>query len=401
MKKETTLIHAGRSPLQHKGVVNTPVYRTSTVLFPNLKAYHDAEKGKAFYKTETLPANADYSYGITGTPTHFALQETLNALQDVPYTLLFPSGLSAITTTLLSLTKIGDHILIPDNVYGPTRRFCTKELAARGITVTYYDPCIGTGFASLIKENTTVIFTESPGSLTFEISDIPAIVKAAKKRNIPVIMDNSWATPLYFDPFALGVDMVVYAGTKYFAGHADVLIGSVSTKDEAYAAQIFQCYRNLGISLSPDDCYLTARGLRTLAVRLKQHQENALHIASHLKKYKEVARILHPALPSHPQHRLWKRDFTGSTGLFSIILDKDYSQSAIAAFVDHLSLFGIGCSWGGYESLILPFNPTAIRTSVRWQEKGSCIRLYIGLEHPDDLIADLEEGFRRLRTAKN
>lgn len=396
MNKDTKLIISGKNYKDHFGSVNTPIHRTSTVLFPTLDAYHESEKGKPYYKIKGNVA-ADYSYGTAGTPTSFALQNTICEIEGVKYCLIFPSGLAAITMTLLAILEHGDHALISDSVYGPTRRFCNKELTRLGIDITYYDPLIGEDIAKLIKKNTKLIFTESPGSLTFEIQDIPAITKIAKKKNIPVIIDNSWATPIYFDPFKHGVDIALQAGTKYIGGHSDILIGIVTTNDEKLYKAITRIRKNYGITVSPDDCYLATRGLRTMGVRLKAHEETALKVAKWLKKRVEVKTILHPAFPSCPGHEIWKRDFSGSTGLFSFILDKKYQKEAISNMVDNMEIFGIGASWGGFESLIMPIDPSPIRTASKWPHKNTCIRIYVGLENAADIIKDLENGLDRLK----
>lgn len=397
MQNETKIIISGKNFKENAGTVNTPIYRTSTVLFPTLEDYNNAEIGLSCYNGDTAQKQ-DYSYGTSGTKTTFSLQKTICEIEEAKYCLVFPSGLSAITITILSLVKNGDHILISDSVYGPNRRFCNKELSKFGIETTYYDPLIGEGIANLIKENTKLIFTESPGSLTFEIQDIPAITKIAKQKNIPVIIDNSWATPIYFDPFKHGVDIALQAGTKYIGGHSDVLLGVVTTNDEKLYKSLESTRKNYGICISPDDCYLAARGLRTLAVRLKEHERNALEVANWLNTRQEVQIILHPAFPSCPGHEIWKRDFTGATGLFSFILDKEYSEAAIAKMVNGMKIFGIGASWGGFESLIMPINPASIRTATKWPYKNTCIRIYTGLESPADMIKELEEGFARLRS---
>lgn len=394
---ETIAVHSGRNPEQFSGAVNTPVHRTSTVVFPTLAEYEEAQHGKAIYETGQGIQSKDFSYGTTGTPTSFGLQKALAALEGAEQALVFPSGLSAITIALLSFLNTGDHLLMVDSVYGPTRRFCNKQLKRLGIEVTFYDPLIGGDIVSLIKNNTKVIFTESPGSLTFEVQDIPAISAAAKsvREDIAIIMDNSWATPVYFRPFEKGVDVSIQAGTKYINGHADVLIGTVTANGD-YFKRIFETFHHFGTCVSADDCYLTARGLRTMPVRLKHHEASALKVAHWLKDHKKVSRVLHPALPESAGHDIWKRDFLGSTGLFSFILDKQYTFDEIAKVVDPMELFSIGASWGGFESLVLPQMPATSRTAVKWEENRSCIRIYTGLEHVDDLIEDLDKALARL-----
>lgn len=396
MKKETKLIHSGRNPRKHKGAVNPPISQTSTIIFPTLEDYQDAVKGKQIYDDIGNNREVDIAYGISGTTTTFALQEALIDLEGGDYCWILPSGLAAITTALLSFVEAGDHILLADTVYGPTRRFCNKSLKKLGIEIEYYDPLIGGDIKKLIKKNTRLIFLESPGSLTFEIQDIPAITKVAKSKGILTILDNSWATPLHFKPFEHGVDISIQAITKYINGHADVILGSI-TATKQHRAKITSCFRNLGTSASPYGCYLALRGLRTLGVRLRQHQESALKIAKWLKKHKKVTRVLYPALPSDPNYKLWKRDFTGANGLLSFVLDKNYKNADIAKFINSLKLFGVGVSWGGFESLALPVDLSETRTATKWKEKNSCIRIHVGLENVDDLIADLEQSLKKLK----
>lgn len=395
-KQETIAITSGRKYKENSGTVNTPIHRTSTILFPTIGQYNDASRGQDVYKTGADKQTIDLSYGLTGNPTSIALQESLCAIEGADHALLCPSGLSAITTTLFALLAAGDHILITDSIYGPTRRFCDKELKRYNIETTYYNPLIGSGIKDLIKENTKVIFTESPGSLTFEIQDIPAIAAEAHKKNIAVVMDNSWATALYFKPFEHGVDICVQAGTKYIGGHSDLFLGTITTTDE-YIDRLFASYKNLGIHTSPDACYTASRGLKTMPTRLKAHEKTALGLANWLAEQPEVKTVLHPALASCPGHELWKRDFTGSTGLFSVILDKKYSNEQISALIDNMELFGIGASWGGFESLLINFDPKTIRTASKWTEENSCIRIYAGLEAEEDLKEDLKQGLKRLQ----
>jgi cystathionine beta-lyase len=396
MKQETIAVISGKNSHDNSGTVNTPVHRTSTILFPTLKAYHDAENGKDFYNVGDGEKAIDYSYAITGTPTTFALQRAITELEGGQHTLICPSGLSAITTTLLALLSAGDHILMTDSVYGPTRRFCNRKLKRFGIETTYYDPLIGGDIDKLIQDNTKLIFTESPGSLTFEIQDIPAIAKAAHKKGVIVVMDNSWATSLYFKPFKHGVDVSIHAGTKYISGHSDIFLGTITTTDE-HIDKIFKAFKDLGNHTSPDVCYMASRGLRTMPTRVQAHEKSALNIAKWMDNQPEVKQVLHPALPSHPGHILWKRDFTGSTGLFSVILDKKYPFEAISAMIDGMELFGIGSSWGGFESLIINFDPSNIRTASKWTETNSCLRIYTGLEAEEDLMEDLKNGLKRLK----
>ncbi|NDF11217.1 MAG: cystathionine beta-lyase [Proteobacteria bacterium] len=395
MKKDTELTTLGRNPRAHAGTVNPPVYQTSTIVFPSLKAYRQAESGKPFYKEQELSSGSDFSYGLGGTPSTFALQDALRKLEGADHCLIYPSGLAAITFTLLSFLEPGDHCLISDSAYGPTRRFCNKELKRLGIETTYYDPLIGAGIDKLIKKNTKFILLESPGSLTFEMQDIPAIVKVAKKKGVITAMDNSWATPLYYQPIKHGVDLSIQAITKYIGGHADVILGSVACNKEHVKA-LQQRIRHFGVGVNPAECASALRGLRTLSARLDKHYVSAMQVAKWLQGRKEVSRVIYPALPGDAGHKIWKRDFSGACGLFTFILKKHYNEEQIANMIDHYKHFGIGASWGGYESLVVYFDPTSIRTATKWKAEGSAIRLHIGLEAPEDLIADLDEGFRRL-----
>ena len=379
-KDLTRLAHAGREPARQHGFVNTPIYRGSTVIFPTVAA---------------LEANDQaFTYGRLGTPTVRALEEAIAELEGGHRTLLTPSGLSAIATSLLAFLAAGDELLIVDSVYRPARRFCDNVLKRLGVTITYYDPRIGADIAPLITKKTKVVFTESPGSQTFEVQDIPAIAEAAHAAGAVVILDNTWATPLYFKPFAHGVDVSIQAATKYIGGHADIMLGSITMNEKTLGA-VAKTHEDLGLCVGPEDVYLGLRGLRSLGVRLARHQQSALEIARWLAERPEVARVIHPGLPSDPGHTLWKRDFTGASGLFSIVL-KPVAHERLAAMLDGLSLFGMGYSWGGFESLILPFDPRAYRSATQWQAEGPALRLHIGLEDVDDLKADLDAGFARL-----
>lgn len=380
VRAATRLSVAGRHPEEAFGFINPPVYHGSTVLFPSTKDM--AERTNM------------YGYGRRGSPTMTALQEAVCALEGGAGVVLCPSGLSAVSTALFAVLKAGDHLLVADTVYDPTRTFCDNVLTRFGVEVTYYDPLIGAGIADLFQPNTRAVFTESPGSLTFEIQDIPAIVEAAHAKDILVLLDNTWATPLYFPAHALGVDLSISAATKYLSGHSDVLFGTVSANARTWRT-LLKTHGDVGMCVGPDDVYLALRGLRTLSVRLEAHQKSALELARWLETRPEVSRVLYPALPSHPSHALWKRDFLGATGLFSIVL-KPVSQKAVSAFLDHLRFFGLGYSWGGFESLVVPFRAAPYRTASQWEPEGPTIRLHIGLEDVRDLKADLEQGFRRL-----
>jgi cystathionine beta-lyase len=376
----TAVVLAGRTPFEFEGFVNTPIFRGSTVLSPTVEQFL-GHKGR-------------YVYGRRGTPTTDALSDALRTLEGGAGVVLTPSGLSAITTAILSVVKSGDHILVTDSAYNPTRVFCNTVLAKLGVETTYYDPVIGSGIESILKPNTRAIFLEAPGSLSFEMQDVPAITAIAKKHDAVTIMDNTWATPIYFKPHEFGIDLSLEAGTKYLGGHADANLGWVSAT-EKYWTQLKDTHGNLGLCPGPEDVFLSLRGLRTLAVRLERHMTSGLKIAQWLKARPEVARVLHPALEGDPGHAIWKRDFKGACGLFSIVL-KPYSAEALAGFVEGLELFGIGASWGGFESLAIPFDCSKMRSATKWQPEGPAVRLHIGLEDPDDLIADLEHGLAKL-----
>ena len=379
-KQDTTLAHAGRDPARHHGFVNTPIYRGSTVLYPTLRCLEDNAQ--------------DYSYGRLGTPTVEALQSMIAELEGGEATLLTPSGLSAISATLLAFVSSGDQILVSDSVYRPTRRFCDTVLKRLGVTTIYYDPLIGGGIAALLTDKTKLVFTESPGSQTFEVQDIPAIAKAAHARGAVVVVDNTWATPLFFKPFEHGADVSIQAATKYIVGHADAMLGAITT-NTATTPVVARTHDELGLCPGPEDVYLALRGLRSLSVRLGRHQTSGLALAEWLAARPEVDRVIHPALPGDAGHALWQRDFTGASGLFSIVL-KPASHKALAAMLDGLELFGMGYSWGGFESLILPFDPKTYRSATTWEAKGPALRLHAGLEDVDDLKADLDAGFARL-----
>lgn len=379
----TRLVHTGRHPEDQLGFVNPPVYRGSTVLFPTVEALTSGDQA--------------YTYGRHGTPTVRGLEEAIAELEGGYRTWLAPSGLGAITGALLGFVENGDHILVTDSVYRPTRRFCDRVLGRLGVETTYYDPLIGSGIAELMRPNTKLVFTEAPGSQTFEMQDIPAIAEAAHVRNAWVLMDNTWATPLYFKPFEHGVDVSIQAATKYIVGHADAMLGAITANERA-AAKIDAAHTDLGLCPGPEDCYLALRGLRTLGVRLERHWASALEMARWLSERPEVRRVLHPALPDDPGHAIWKRDFTGASGLFSIVLNP-VSEAAVTAMLDGLELFGMGYSWGGFESLVIPFDPRPYRSATEWKAEGPALRFHIGLEDVEDLKADLEAGLARLRAA--
>ncbi|PWC39671.1 cystathionine beta-lyase [Azospirillum sp. TSO35-2] len=386
--QDTILVHAGRDPRNNHGIVNPPVYHCSTVLFPTLDALEESDRNSF----EIV------NYGRVGTPTTAAFETAVAELEGGFKAVNTGSGLSAIAIALSAFTKAGDHVLITDSAYGPTRRFARETLAAYGVEVEFFDPCIGAGIASLLRPDTSVVFLESPGSLTFEIQDVPAIAAAARTVGATVLMDNTWATPLFFRPFDHGVDVSIHAATKYMVGHADAMLGVITCRDEATWSVVKKTAVRFGVCAGPDDLYLGLRGLRTMAVRLRQHQDSALALADWLAARPEVTRVLHPARPDFPGHALWKRDFTGSSGLFSVIVNP-VPRKALAAMLDGMELFGMGYSWGGFESLILPTRPAAVRSATRWTDPGQVLRLHAGLEHPDDLIRDLDAGFRRMNAA--
>jgi len=385
LSDRTKLVYAGRDPSEQFGFVNTPIYRGSTVLAPTME--------------ELLNRSNRFVYGTLGTPTSEALEKAWSAIAGAEGTVCVPSGLAAVTVAILSCVKAGDHILITDSVYRPTREFAEGFLKRYGVETTYFDPVIGAGIEALIKPNTTAIFTEAPGSQTFEVQDIPALAAIAKKHGATLLMDNTWATPFFFPPHEMGVDLAIEAGTKYLSGHSDLLLGIVSANERSWKA-LRSTYLQLGLCAGPEDMFLALRGMRSMLLRLKEQEKAALNMAHWLKARPEVEKVLHPALPDCPGHEIWKRDFKGSSGLFSIVL-KPASQKAVAAMLDDLLLFGMGYSWGGYESLIIPFDPRPYRTATQWNEKGPSLRIQIGLEDIEDLKRDLDSGFARLRAANS
>jgi cystathionine beta-lyase len=380
----TEVVHLGRAPFEHHGFVNVPVYRGSTVLYPTL----------ASLEAKTQP----YTYGRRGTPSVRALEDAITKLEGGADTKLTASGYQAVTTALLAFVEAGDHILMVDTVYQPTRQFCDYLLKRLGVETQYYDPTIGAGIASLVRPNTRLVYVESPGSQTFEMQDIPAIAAAAKQKSLWVIADNTWASPLFCQPLSLGADVSIQAATKYLVGHADALLGSITSNTRA-AKHVERSAGTLGVCPGSEETFLGLRGLRTLDVRLARHQETGLRLAAWLKARPEVARVLHPGLPDDPGHALWQRDCKGATGLFSVIL-KPVSHDALAAFLDGLTLFGMGYSWGGYESLVIPFDCASYRTATRWQAEGPALRFHAGLEALEDLTADLAAGFARMAAAR-
>jgi cystathionine beta-lyase len=381
----TKLVLAGRDPFQHEGFVNTPIYRGSTVLSPTVDQFVN-RRGR-------------YQYGRRGTPTTDALAHAIMTLEGGAGALLTPSGLAAITTTLLACLGAGDHVLLTDSVYYPTRHFSDTALKRIGVEVDYFDPLIGADIGKLFRRNTKVVFVESPGSLTFEMQDVPAIVDAAHKHGAIVLMDNTWATPVFYRPHEHGVDVSIHAGTKYLGGHADANIGTISAT-AAVLPRIQELHGSLGTCAAPEDVFLTLRGLRTLEVRLARHMASGHKVARWLQSRPEVLRVMHPALEDDPGHAIWKRDFGGACGLFSFVL-RPCPAKAVAEFIEGLELFGIGASWGGFESLAVPFDCSKMRTVSKWNPGGPAVRLHIGLEDVDDLIADLERGLARLKAASS
>ncbi len=389
MKDATRATHAGRHPHENHGAVNPPVYHASTILSPTLAALHELD---------ALEDADGTTYAVHGTPGTFAFEEAVAALEGGFRTRLCGTGLTACTAPLLCYLGVGDHLLMVDTCYGPTRRFCNTMLKRMGVETTFYDPLIGAGIAALIRPNTRVVFVESPGSLTFEVQDVPAIAAEAKARGCIVIMDNTWASPLYFKPLAHGVDVSIQAATKYIGGHSDLVLGTVTTTREAYP-QLREGWKQLGLNGAPDDAFLAMRGLRSLAVRMPQHWSNGIKVAEWLAGRPEVAEVIHPALPDDPGHALWKRDFLGASSLFGYVLRPEFSsEEHLAALLDGLELFGMGASWGGFESLM---KPAAVpKSAVPWprpgRPEGELMRIHVGLEDTDDLIADLKAGFVRM-----
>ena len=382
MRKDTVLSHAGRAPERFDGAVNVPVIRASTILYPDVESHED--RSDRF---------AGVRYGRSGTTTRFAFEETLAQLEGAARVCAVGSGLAAIVVSLLAFTRSGDHILVADNVYGPTRNFCLGRLQRIGIETEFYDPAIGGGIERLLRDNTRLVYCESPGSLTFEMQDIPAIAAAAHARSIPVLADNTWATPYFFRPFEKGIDVSIHAATKYIVGHADVMMGTIGAT-EAHWRTIRQTASDFGYTASPDDCYLALRGLRTLSPRMRQQMAAALEVARWLQARPEVERVLYPALESDAGHALWKRDMSGAASLFGVVL-KPCPDAAVKAAINSLHYFGHGSSWGGFESLVTYPKPEQLRTATTWRA-GPLLRLHIGLEDPADLIADLDAAFAAL-----
>jgi cystathionine beta-lyase len=384
LRSRTRLVYAGRDPFEQHGFVNTPIYRGSTVLAPD-------------YPSLVGERHMRYTYGTKGTPTTEALELAWNEIAGAAGTVLAPSGLAAISLALMTAARGGGHLLVTDSAYRPTRNLCNKLFKRLGVETTYFDPMVGAGIEALLRPNTNAVVVEAPGSQSFEMQDVPAIAAAAHTRDICIIMDNTWATPLFFPPHARGVDLAIEAGTKYLSGHSDLLLGLVSA-NPAWWPRLRETFDLVATCAGPEDVYLALRGLRTMELRLREAERQGLAMAEWLATRPEVKDVLHPALPSHPGHAIWKRDFLGASGLFSIILHP-VPEKAVAAFFDALQLFGMGYSWGGYESLIIPFDCSPYRTATRWAPGGPALRLQIGLEDPADLRDDLVRGFEAMHLA--
>lgn len=389
--RDTLALHVGRDPDGNHGVVNPPVYHCSTVIFPTVETLLDTRRDRA------SGAYVGFTYGREGTPTTRAFEDAITALEGGYRAVVTSCGLGAIAASLTAFLKAGDHLLIVDSLYGPARAFCEDFLKKFGVEVTYYEPSIGAGITALFQSNTRVVYIESPGSLTFEVTDVPAITKLCRARGIVTIMDNTWASPICFQPLKHGVDVSINAATKYISGHSDLMLGIAVCTEEAFIP-VKKTASGSGYCGGPDDVYMALRGLRTLPIRMKRHQETATHIALWLQQRPEVARVLYPALPDDPGHAIWKRDFDGASGLFGVVLNA-CSGRQFAAMLDHMSLFRLGYSWGGYESLVVPTYPADLRSAKKWDAPGPSLRFHAGLEDPKDLITDLERGFARLAAA--
>ncbi|HRQ60181.1 MAG TPA: cystathionine beta-lyase [Alphaproteobacteria bacterium] len=382
-KLDTKLVHTGRKPEDYHGIVNPPLVRASTIIAPSLEVYQDTSR--------------KYRYGRMGTPLSHAFEESMAELEGGFKAIATCSGLSAITPAILSFLKTGDHLLMVDNVYGPVRDFCNHLLTRMGVEVEFYDPLIGAGIEKLCKANTAVIYMESPGSGTFEVQDVPSICKVAKGKGIVTIVDNTWSAGLLFRPLEHGADVVIQSATKYVGGHADVNLGVIVVGKEEHFHAVRQTTWDMGITASGDDLYGGLRGLRTMSLRMKHAGEQGMDMALWLQKRPEVEKVFYPALPGHPGHEVWKRDFSGANGLLSFALKDGYDKGAVSRFVNGLKLFPLGASWGGYESLLQPQSPQNFRKHPEWSHQGQVLRLQIGLEDMADLKADLEQAFKELK----
>jgi cystathionine beta-lyase len=390
-RRDTQILHAGRDPAANHGVVNPPVYHCSTVLFESVEALIETRRDRA------SGAYVGFTYGREGTATTRAFEDAVTLLEGGYRAVTTSCGLGAICASLTAFLSAGDHLLIVDSLYGPARAFCEEFLRKFGVEITYYPPSIGAGIEALFQPNTKVVYMESPGSLTFEVTDVPAITALCRARGITTILDNTWASPVCFRPLAHGVDVSINAATKYISGHSDLMLG-IAVCTEAAFIPVKKTASGSGYCGGPDDVYMALRGLRTLSLRMKRHQESALTIAQWLQARPEVARVMYPALPGDPGHALWKRDFEGASGLFGAVLNA-CSDRQFAAMLDHMDLFKLGYSWGGYESLVVPTYPSDLRSAESWVAPGPSLRLHVGLEDPEDLIADLERGFARAAAA--
>ncbi len=392
--ESTVIVHAGRNPKEQGWMVNPPIYQSSTIAFPSLKEFLYAERA---YSNNDLVEPYELKYGRYGTQSNFALEKAIAEIEGGYNSFVTSSGAAAINTALIAFLKQGDHILMVDSVYSPSRAFADKFLKKLGVETTFYDPKIGEDIKKLIKKNTRVIFMESPGSLSYEIQDVATICKIAKKHNVVTILDNCWASGIYFKPLEHGVDISVMSLTKYVNGHSDVLMGSITVQEKHFRI-MYEAFRYMAVNAAAFSCYMVQRGLRTAKIRMDHCFRSALAVASWLETRPEVDKVLYPALESDENYTLWKRDFTGAAGLFSIVLDRKYSNESLARMLDKLHLYAMGYSWGGYESLILPIDPTTIRTATKWPHTNkTCLRINIGLEDVEDLKEDLDSGFKRLR----
>jgi len=389
VKPSTRLVTLGRDAPGSAGFVNPPLVRGSTVLHANVADLRERARRGALGDD-----SGPVSYGIHGTPTHDAFLDALTELEGGFRSWALPSGLSACTVAILAFVRQGDHILVTDSAYGPTRDFCLSTLPRYGVETTFYDPCIGSSIEELFRPNTRLLFLESPGSLSFEIQDVPLLAQIARRRDAVSVIDNTWATPLCLRPLEHGVDVSVHAATKYIGGHADLLLGTVTSNEECWGA-LRKSFRSLGLTTSPDDCWLALRGLRTLEARLTRHRATAERLIEWLLAQPQVDRVLYPARPEDPGYALWRRDFTGATGVFGVVLRPQVEVAAFHAMIDGMRLFGRGYSWGGFESLMIPCYPQ--RSVAPLAPAGHLLRISAGLEDADDLIADLQEGFSHLR----
>lgn len=380
-RPDTIIAHAGRDPDAHHGAVNVPVYRASTILLPTLEALDNKDALRL-------------RYGRRGTPTTHALEDAVSALENADRGLVAPSGVMAISIVLMSYAEPGAHFLVTDNAYGPTRKFCDM-LKKMGVTTSYYDPSLGAGIETLIRPETRLIWLESPGSQTFEVQDVGAIAGVARRRGVATAIDNTWSGGYFFKPLDHGVDISVQAGTKYISGHSDLMLGTIACRESEYE-RLRETYLRFGVCISSDDAFLALRGLRTIGVRLRQHHSSGLEVARWLKAQDEVISVMHPGLEESPYHNLWKTYFTGASGLFGFVI-RETDRSKLARMFDDFSLFGMGSSWGGFESLMTPSNPSVYRSATVWSPGGQTVRIHVGLEDPQDLIAEIRAGFNRLR----